>query len=291
MGLAFVALAVGIFFIVRRRRRTQRLERDTAVSASLAAAGFKRNPLDDEDDDPFGSQNHGTSTQADLEMAQRSGSRLDGHSGFDPYSDYIAATPSAGGSFGRTRDGGYAPARTSSPTPPVIPPLAFSIGDYPTHHYNNSGSEDSQRDRRISGTGHVSSSSYEPLLAAYARANASPSPENATQSRPPTPPPRNPLRLTHSRSASPALNNELHLPPAYTPTNDDPPSSRYSSDSIDHDDRLDPTLKQRSRADLQGNVGASTSDLRDDEDYSRPVLAVRNMTTLTDVSTSTQSHS
>ena len=42
----------------------------------------------------------------------------------------------------------------------------------------------------------------------------------------------------------------------------------YSSDNT-QDDRLDPGLRQRQQDD-----GHSTMDLRDEEDYSRPVLGV-----------------
>lgn len=51
VGLAAASILLWIFFAVRRRRRTQRLEHDTAVTATLAAAGFHRAPLDDDDDD------------------------------------------------------------------------------------------------------------------------------------------------------------------------------------------------------------------------------------------------
>ena len=46
------SILIFIAFYVRRRRRRARIEHDTAVSATLAAAGFKRSPLDDDMDGP-----------------------------------------------------------------------------------------------------------------------------------------------------------------------------------------------------------------------------------------------
>jgi hypothetical protein len=279
VGLAVAAICLWIFFAIRRRRRTQKLERDTAVSASLAAAGFKRTDLDDDDLD-YGRRSHVPS--ADLEMAQRSASglgRSDHGDGFDPYVEY-------GDARGGGREGGYIAGIPSSPTLPFL-----GLGAY-MDEGPFSDSEDSRRDRTISAAGRTSAGSYEPLLAAYAaKAMAtSPSPEIGHDNRPPTPPPRNPLRILHgSQPGSPSGTPTFDLnrsSPAVTPTNLRRASSEYSSESADHDDRLHPALMQRGRG---GSIGASTNDLRDDEDYSRPVLAVRNMTTLTDANSSVQS--
>ena len=283
VGLAVVAICLWIFFAIRRRRRTQKLERDTAVSASLAAAGFKRTDLDDDDLD-YGK--HSRVASADLEMAQRSASglgRSNNGDGFDPYVEYAAASHDArsGG-----REGGYITGIPPSPTLPFL-----GLGAY-MDEGPFSDSEDSRRDRTISAAGRTSAGSYEPLLAAYAaKALAtSSSPEIGNDNRPPTPPPRNPLRMLHgSQPGSPSGTPTFDFnrsSPAVTPTNLRRASSEYSSESADHDDRLHPALMQRVRG---GSAGASTNDLRDDEDYSRPVLAVRNMTTLTDASSSVHS--
>jgi len=176
------------------------------------------------------------------------------------------------------------------PSSPTLPFLGVGAHLDEGHF---SDSDDSRRDRRISGTGHTSAGSYEPLLAAYARARAtSTSTEAGNDNRPPTPPPRSPLRmLRSSQPGSPSGTPTLHLnksSPDVVPTDHERAPSEHSSDSADHDDRLKPGLMRRTRS---GSIGASTTDLRDDEDYSRPVLAVRNMTTLTDASSSAHSHS
>jgi hypothetical protein len=283
VGLAVAAIGLWIFFALWRRRRTLKLEHDTAVSASLAAAGFKRTDLDDDDFDyDYGRRSHVTS---DLEMTQRSTSGLGrGDMGdiFDPYSGYAVASQNARGG---AREGEYIPDIPSSPTLPFL-----GMGAYLDNGHLSDG-EESRRDRRISGTGHISAGSYEPLLASYAKTRAaSTSPENDNDNRPPTPPPR-PLRMLHgSQPGSPSgkpTDDSSKISQGATATNHERLSSEYSSGSADHDDRLNPGLMRRARA---GSVGASTHDLRDDEDYSRPVLVVRNMTTLTDVS-SAYSHS
>jgi len=273
VGLAVAAICLWIFFAIRRRRRVQKLERDTAVSASLAAAGFKRTDLDDGDLD-FG--RHSRVTSADLEMTQRSASWLGrSDNGFDPYVGYAAASR---GAHGSAREGGYIPDIPSSPTLPFL-----GMGAHLDDGHFSDG-EDNRRDRRISDTRHTSAGSYEPLLAAYGRARAtSPSPEN--RNRPPTPPPRSPLRMPHGSQPGPALETPAPRLTAMSadvaPTNHRRKSSEYSTESADYDDRLNPGLIRRTRA---SSVGSSVHDLRDDQDYSRPVLAVRNMTTLTDAS-------
>jgi LPXTG-motif cell wall-anchored protein len=274
VGLSVAAICLWIFFAVRRRRRTQKLERDSAVSASLAAAGFKRTDLDDD------FSRHSRVPSADLEMGQRSTlgfGRSDNDDLFDPFAVYPAALQ---GVHGGPRNGGYLPA---APTSPTLPFMGMATYLDQGHLSDN---EDSPRDRRISGTGRTSAASYEPLLA-YARTQgASPSLENDTDNRPPTPPPRNPLRMLYgSQPGSPSLTATPDLTkssPDVTPMDYDR-ASEYSAESADHDDRLIPGLMRRARA---GSIGDSTNDLRDDEDYSRPVLAVRNITTLTDASSS-----
>lgn len=95
VGLAAASILLWIFFAVRRRNRTRRLEHDTAVSATLAAAGFNRAPLDDGDDDDIdprasGSNVHGYSTVGG--MPQRSSSGL-----------AMSSVPSAAASVGNAR--------------------------------------------------------------------------------------------------------------------------------------------------------------------------------------------
>jgi len=78
VGLAAASILLWIFFAVRRRRRTRRLEHDTAVSATLAAAGFNRALLDEDDDiDPrasaSGSNVHGYSSVGAVPRRSSSG--------------------------------------------------------------------------------------------------------------------------------------------------------------------------------------------------------------------------
>jgi hypothetical protein len=269
VGLAAASIILWIFFALRRRRRTQRLEHDTAVSATLAAAGFHRTPLDDDDDQPSGSRRSRFGSP-DVEMTQRSSaigtlssapsagrisayldaSHPEDRDPFNPYAEH--------GTTSGTREG-YFHRRTSSP-----PPVAFYNGPY--------------RDRTESGSagdhvhGHsasYSAASYEPLLASFHN-NAGPS---SVQLDPPIAPPR---RLQKASDASQPLIS--HTPDPDHPLADGEGSdalSRYSSESL-ADDRLDPGLRLR----LNGEAdGTSVRDLRDDKDYSRPVLGVSLLTT------------
>lgn len=258
---------------MRRRRRTQRLEHDTAVSATLAAAGFHRTPLDD-DDDHVNSARRSRFGSADVEMNQRSSSGFangtisstpsggrvsaymdsphpDDQDAFNPYTDYIVP-PGA-------RDG-YISGRTSSP-----PPVAFYNGPY--RERTGSGSAG---DHVISHSASHSAGSYEPLLASFHQPSGSPPPVQPTG--PPSPPPRNPQRLSDA-GKSPRL-GVLHSDPPEPNVGEtnfgSGGSSLYSSESTG-DDRLDPGLRQRLHEEVDR---ASARDLRDDEDYSRPVLGV-----------------
>jgi len=160
---------------------------------------------------------------------------------------------------------------------PSSPTLPFLGMDTYLDECIYSDGENSRRDRRISGTGHTSAGSYEPLLAAFAKAStSSASPEPGIDNRPPRPPPRNPLRVLHgsqpgSRLGTPAL--DLDNKELTTNHKRESWESSESAESAHYDHRLNPGLLRRARA---GSAGASTSDLRDDEDYSRPVLTVRN---------------
>ena len=237
VGLAAASIILWIFLAIRSRRRTQRLEHDSAVAATLAAAGFNRTPLDDDDDpalesghsrngstDPFLRQRYSSSGLAmnSIPSAGRnSSSPLDTDHDphvFHPYSDYIPPT----------KDG-----RVSSPPFITRPyrPRSSSMGG------NTSGHTPQQ------------SGSHEPLLASYNH-NSRPSTGGTL-----------PLQQLSEAAKDPD-------PPATS----DRPSSRstiyYSSESTG-DHRLDPNLRQRFQDDAD-----SARDLRDEEDYSRPVLGV-----------------
>lgn len=278
VGLAIAAIAAWIFIALRRRRRTRKIESDTAISASLAAAGFKRPALEDEDEDGFDVRSPSASTHLGG-MTQRSGSGLGTNYDGD-FNPYVGFGP---GRNTMERDG-YAPARTSSP--PLLPPLPFGISTNHSPSPSDDDAAETLRDggNRHSGNGHVSSSSYEPLLANFAAAGVG----GSSDVTPPTPPARNPQRLTDMLSASPQTSPVLG---GFLSKKDEPDraSSEYSSESADHDDRLDPGLKRRVRAeDDERSHVASTTDLRDDEDYSRPVLVVRNMTNMSEITDSSE---
>lgn len=263
VGLAVAAICVGVFFFLRRRRRTQRLERDTAISAELAAAGFGRSsaPIDDDEDMP---------TLPDMEMGQRSGSRLTrshhDDSSFDPYSD-LPGSPT---------------------TPSLLPPLAFGG---PSAYFDPFAGPSPDPSDRAPGPGpnsnsastrtrHVSGTSHEPLLAGYIAHEARSSSAGGSYGRPPTPPPRNPLRATRSASPSPA---KLAPAPVHIPLSASPAPPGYSSvpgsdhgDDDDHDNDHEHSELLAPGLLRNDSVGAST--MRDERDYSRPMLAVRNMT-------------
>lgn len=267
VGLAAASILLWIFFAVRRRRRNQRLEHDNAVSATLAAAGFHRTPLDDGDDDPPPGARPRYGSSPDVEMTQRSSSGFgigtggsgrtsayfdnppqDEHGaiagGFNPYADYIVPPGGVG----------YVPARTSSPPP--VPSGSGNAG------YRDSAYNGDEIPTHISHSASHSAGSYEPLLAAYyknAANRSSPPPEGTGGDGGLLP--KDPQHLTPTTPlASPLPIGE----------NIRDSASVYSSESTG-DDRLDPGLRQR----LRDETESETRDLRDEEDYSRPVLGVR----------------
>ncbi|KAF8622474.1 hypothetical protein AX15_006990 [Amanita polypyramis BW_CC] len=221
------------------------MEHDSAVSATLAAAGLYRTPLDDDDDAPKTSSHP---PSGDVEMNQRASSRLDmatvhSQPSNGRMSTYFDAPEAEGESFnpytefGAAVKGGYIPARGSSP-------------------------DEYYRDRHGSTSttgfimGHSASGSYEPLLASYYRQSVG-SPPSPTV-------PLAPLAGT--------ANQSKEEPAAADVPHDSARSSSYNSE--DTDNRLDPNI--RKRLESVGDNG-SVKELRDEEDYSRPVLSVRNL--------------
>lgn len=255
VGLAATSIVLWIFFFIRRKRRINRIDHDTEVEAAVAASGFGRAPLDD-DNDYRGAQSPQSHSLSSAQMAQRgspvgyipNGSGLpiagqpvsggafdDDSAAFNPYAGYVVE--------GLPSNGGYMQARGASP-----PLEAEQQGPPSSAGLNDIG--DSSRDRK-SSYGHTptySVASYEPLLAAYTQGSSA----ERGASSPPTPPPRNPARRAHLDSVA----------------------SRPANNSLDGgaDDRLDPEIRRRTRSNSLGS-----DDLKDEEDYSRPVLTVRNM--------------
>lgn len=265
VGLAATSIALWIFFAIRRRRRQNRLENITAAASQAATA--HRSPLED-DDYPHQARYSASA----LEMSQhRSSSGLastylgprvsyhddpDHVEGFNPYADFGYA----GATIPNSPRDGYMPARTGSP-----PPVAF---------FNNN------RSRRASASGSLASASgpegymlgthsttpsgasWEPLMASYYR-----------QSAGDAQPPGSPTAVTPPATATPKL--EVPSDNSSQPlVNDREPTEAHSMiTSYTTDDRMDPGLRQRQKeAD-----SASMKDLKDEEDYSRPVLGVRNL--------------
>ncbi|CAA7265825.1 unnamed protein product [Cyclocybe aegerita] len=310
VGLAAASIILWILFAVRRRRRTRRIEHDTAVSATLAAAGFHRTPLDDDDDDgPLGgggggTHSHSLSHHSDPYLAQRrsssglamssipSAGRLsayldtaplqpDDNEAYNPYADYIVPAGSREGYVSGTGLAGGAAGAGGA-----APPSAF----LPYRDRSSSGglAELGMMGGSTHGHTHSASGSLEPLLSYYRRSLTGPpseSPPAVTTALPPgaanpgsgdssptaplipagNPPPYASQTQTSSTPAS-----GVPFPTGRPEVVRNPTSSVYSSESTG-DDRLDPGLRRRIQ-----NDGASTHDLRDNEDYSRPVLGVRN---------------
>ena len=101
VGLAATAVVFSIFFWFRRRRRTRRLDHDTAVAVTLAEHGYRRQNLIDGDDDHLVSDPRTTSTPsgstADLRRASTPSMTLStgpvsvGVHGWQPYNPHYLA--------------------------------------------------------------------------------------------------------------------------------------------------------------------------------------------------------
>ncbi|KAG6868599.1 hypothetical protein C0993_000625 [Termitomyces sp. T159_Od127] len=263
VGLAAASIFLWILFALRRRRRTRRLEHDTAVSATLAAAGFHRTPLDDDDENEnangsrrsrFGSpelemQNRASSGFASTILSgARTSTYLDSlqpddPDAFNPYREYVV-------------DNHAAISGTNPPFPAIL------NGPY--------------RDRTSSGGEHAhensAAGSYEPLLASYYRQEQAASLPVLTS--PPNLPPKNPLRLSDAGRSPPLGVLSKTLPDIFPAENKMKTGDSCVSSGNVGDERLDPSLRQRMN---EESDRASQRELKDEEDYSRPVLGVRNL--------------
>lgn len=196
VGLAAATICLWIFFFIRRRRRRRRIDHESEVSASLAAAGYNRAPIDDEDIGPsygmrqrFGS----LGSQPTISTPITDDERAAGATGvnlYDPYADY-----------GRPVSGsGYMPTRSESPS-------QHGRDRMTDGSYASSGS------RRTSG--HIpqhSMTSSDQLLSGIA-AQAIPEPFPLTS---PSVPPRNPKRQEAlSQAIASGSGSFEHPPPNY----------------------------------------------------------------------------
>src|SRR5258708_12719403 len=117
VGLAAATICLWIFFFIRRRRRRRRIEHQSEVSASLAAAGYNRAPIDDEDLGPmrerFGSLGSHPTISTPITDDERAVDLPGGPMNlYDPYPQYgRPAAPSR-----------YLPPPSESP-PPLSPVL------------------------------------------------------------------------------------------------------------------------------------------------------------------------
>jgi hypothetical protein len=245
VGIVAASILLWVFFSLRRRRRR------SAVFAALGTAEAFRAPLDDEVL-PERAQQSPYDPSPGFEMNQRSGSRFglttmhsqpsNGRmSGYQDAPEPEGDPSNSYAEFGVTSTGrrdGYQLARTSSPD----------------------GHGDRERKPSTSTSGFVvghsanqSMGSYEPLLASHRRpSNASPPPSSSA----PLPP------LTSATEQNTAPNGDHH------------PENTSPHHPVSADDRLDPKIRERLE---NGGDNASAREPRDEEDYTRPVLSVRNL--------------
>jgi hypothetical protein len=113
VGLAAATICLWIFFFIRRRRRRRRIEHASAVSASLAEAGYNRAPIDDDFDvgpemrPRFDSLSSRPTINTPITDDERAADTTGAVNLFDPYAEY------GGRPVGGT---GYIPARSESPS-------------------------------------------------------------------------------------------------------------------------------------------------------------------------------
>ncbi|KAI9444783.1 hypothetical protein H4582DRAFT_1796689, partial [Lactarius indigo] len=241
VGLAAASICLWIFFFVRRRRRRRRIDHETAVSASLAAAGYNRAPIDDEEDfgpgpgmrERFNSMSsHPTISTPITEEERAAEAAATSAALYDPYTDYNRPVGAVAG---------FVPTRPDSPA---------------QRGRDNSYSSGMSRPP---GTGHAprhSTGSLDPLLVGMAAAPLGTPGPSVPPTPTPTLPPRSPRRPTAVQLQQSQENAAAS-------------STRDSERSSSPDDRLDPAL-----ASLQTD-NTKSQELRDDVDYSRPVLEVR----------------
>lgn len=197
VGLAVATICLWIFFFIRRRRRRRRIDHDTAVSASLAAAGYNRAPIDDEDFGPgpgmrqrFGSfSSHPSLTTPITDEERGAEGPVPSVNLYDPYAEY--GRPVTGG--------GYIPAPRS---------------ESPSQHSRDRAAEGSYTSgvSRRTGSKHVpehGTGSADPLLSGSVPLQAIPEPFTLTH---PTVPARNPKRLEAQLDESPGGSGS-HTPP------------------------------------------------------------------------------
>jgi hypothetical protein len=257
VGLATTSIAIWTVFAIRRRRRQSRIEHQTA-DAALRASATPRPPLED-DDDP--QQQHFSPLALQMSRQRSSpgmtstslGPRRSYHDDPDPpdpYNPYAEFGHIPLGPVPTNASNGYSIARTSSP---------------PNAHLNSSQRASAAvslasangPDGYVAGTHSTtpSGASIEPLLASHRR-------QSSGSGQLPSSPVITTMPATAMLPRTPPIGSSQLLVDVLEPLE---VRSAFTTD-----DRLDPGLQQRQRA----AESASMKDLRDDEDYSRPVLGV-----------------
>ncbi|KAH9486960.1 hypothetical protein JR316_0001026 [Psilocybe cubensis] len=273
-GLVATSIVLWIIFAMRRRRRTRRLEHDTAVSASLAAAGLYRTPLDEDDDE------RGNDTAVGLYNSGHGLTENPLHVGS------ISSLPSVPRTSTIHHDttSGETDEFALNPFEEIdfIVPSRARDGYVTGNGLEFAGTEANMHSQESNIT-----SNTEPLLTAYRRTSLlNPAPPNiplvSTDSgivgddfslSPSSSinPIRYPSLCSSSQGHGSTHRNKSHdisderLIELNTPSD----TSVYSNNGSLLDDRLDPGLRQR----LQRTT-SDKSELRDEEDYSRPIFGV-----------------
>jgi hypothetical protein len=242
VGIAAASILLWVFFSLRRNRRR------SAVFAALPTTEPYRAPIDD-DVPPEGAQQSPYGPSPGVGMNQQSGSRLGittTHSqpSNSRMSAYYDAPAPEGGLYNP-----YAQFGVSS--------AGRSDGYQRARTSSPDGHDDRDRKPSTSTGGFVaghsanqSVGSYEPLLASHRRQSGA---------SPPSPTiPLAPLAFATEQNTAPNADNPPENAGAYN----------------NSDDRLDPAIHQRLE---NGGDNVSARELRDEEDYSRPVLSVRNL--------------
>jgi hypothetical protein len=269
VGLAITSFFLWLAFWYRRRRRRLQLQRDADVAAGYGYGKSPRAHMHDDGDDPPLPPRRTFSS----DMQQRPDSLLYTNRAADygnlpldsPGSDPFASNPY----FSQPAPDHNVPVRPTQPPLDTTASLlaaaglgggAAALGAAAASGSGNSA-DASGSGTSSSGHGHQQRpSSSEPLLVTV---NGSKELQPRT-GEPPTPPPRSPLRQQRSQYAA------VSQQPSE--------ASLLDEDKLRSDDRLNPHLTARLR-----RTDTDTRSMRDNVDYSRPVLGVSSQKTLLDV--------
>lgn len=294
VGIVAVLILAGIAWLFYRRRKAQRMDADVAMAASAAAA-TKRTPFDDDDpemiEDPSygagaagaGSAQYYPTSQNEYEPSQFSSGTTPGYAGMGAYGPTTAAAAAAGGMAGAAGYNDYYGGNGSQGHYYDHP------GSQPGDYYGGVVGSQSQGHEGVYSQGHYNPDEYVqsygyamdpnsqhqglypigmdgegmPFAAGAAGATGAAAAAATTGS------------ATRRRSAGPNGHEDQLLSPdvfadhSSSPENEPSPSAGgHAHNNSDH--RLD-------RGGLfRANSNGSAHSLRDDQDYTRKVLALAN---------------